>query len=176
MVSSTDPLSAVLSSSAAVGAVAVASRAGGSGRSAAAGAACALNRADPAPAATATPSTAVMLRLAFRAGERGVMVGFSFPARGSLRPLANGDKNKHVPPTCAGLWHSPTPWFSAQKPSYFHLAAPEYCFFPCLPSAAAPVLRPVRRSPMRPLRRAHPHPQLPMILSVTAARACSSCT
>src|SRR6478609_2820781 len=98
MVSNTDPLSVLLSPSAAgVDACVVASRVGGSGRTGVADVAWALNKAKPAPAATAMPRIAVMLRLAFRAGERGVMGLLTdqvVPTRGSLRPLANGDKNK----------------------------------------------------------------------------------
>src|SRR6478735_992042 len=159
-VSSTEPLNAVRSSSssAAAGAWDVASRLGSSGRKAVAGAACALNSAKAAPAATAIPSTAVMPRLAFRAGERGFMVGYLLPTDRPLRPLANGDKNKHVPPTCAGLWQSPAPWFSAKKCSVFQPASAEdSCFPPSLLAAVAPAVRRAQPLPThpRPKRRVH---------------------
>src|SRR4051812_40125422 len=71
MVSSTVPVKEMLSSSALGASAGVfASRAGPSGRTAVAGVVCALISAEPAPTATAMPSTAVMPRLAFRAGER----------------------------------------------------------------------------------------------------------
>src|SRR6188768_2328272 len=92
-VSSTEPLKTVLSSLAAGSEACITAwRAGCSGRTAVLGVECALNRADPAPAATAMPSTAVMPRLAFRAGERGFTAGGSLPTRKSLRLRAHGDK------------------------------------------------------------------------------------